>query len=552
MAETGENKAAPGRWGVWRRLPWLCVLLAIAGGVALNWLAAEADHAIVNVLTFLLSVAGWLFLVLALMLSRLPRLWWLTALFGPILAMVVLFSLYRIERLDGELNPQFRSRWQTAQPLPKAKSTATAIPAERWESRPTDFPQFLGKNRDGMLAGPEIEDDWQANPPEIAWKVPVGDGWSSFAVQGDVAITMEQRGEQEWVTAYDLQSGQLWWKYAIDALHTNPMGGTGPRSTPTIAGSQVFACSAVSRLVCLDLATGEEQWSQDLLALTGTTQAQFELAVAWGRAASPLVSNGLVIIPLGGAPGKAVNTLIAFDVLTGEERWRAGDDQISYASPVVFNLLGAEQLLIVAEKKMLALDPVNGRSLWSVDWPGSSAGGANISQPVQVNDRQILMSKGYGGGCQVIEVAQDGDQWSVETKWTNPTALKTKFTSAVVHDGYAYALSDGILECIALSDGSRQWKRGRYKQGQVLLVGHRLLITAENGSLVLVDATPERFTELATLPVIGDVTWNTPALAGKRLLMRNSDEAACVLLPVRSDVPLAGRAESAELENGSE
>ena len=110
--------------------------------------------------------------------------------------------------------------------------------------------------------------------------------------------------------------------------------------------------------------------------------------------------------------------------------------------------------------------------------------------------------------------------------------LKRKFTNSVVKDGYAYGLSDGILECVALKDGKRQWKNGRYRQGQLLLVGEHLLITSEAGEVVLVQVDPRNFDEVARFAAIGDVTWNTAALSGNRLLIRNADEAACVILPL--------------------
>ncbi len=105
----------------------------------------------------------------------------------------------------------------------------------------------------------------------------------------------------------------------------------------------------------------------------------------------------------------------------------------------------------------------------------------------------------------------------------------------MISKGFAYGLNDGILECVNVESGKRAWKKGRYRHGQVLLVGETLVITAENGSIVLVATDPKELRELASLPVIGDVTWNTAALSGNRLLMRNSDEAACVILPLKSD-----------------
>jgi outer membrane protein assembly factor BamB len=120
----------------------------------------------------------------------------------------------------------------------------------------------------------------------------------------------------------------------------------------------------------------------------------------------------------------------------------------------------------------------------------------------------------------------------VRPVWQDSKLLKTKFTNVVLHDGHAFGLSDGILECVRLADGKRVWKRGRYGQGQMLRVGGVLLVQAESGAVVLVEATPDEPRELARLEAIAGQTWNNPCLAGARLLVRNAEEAACYDLPV--------------------
>ena len=167
-------------------------------------------------------------------------------------------------------------------------------------------------------------------------------------------------------------------------------------------------------------------------------------------------------------------------------------------------------------------------------WPSHSNGDASVSQPIVVDDSHVLLSKGYGGGSELLKISKSDSAWSAETVWKVEGVLRTKFTSCVIKDGYAFGLNDGILECAALETGKRTWKKGRYRHGQILLIGDTLVITAENGAVVLVAADPKEHRELASLQVIGDVTWNTAALSGDRLLMRNSDEAACVILPLRS------------------
>lgn len=535
--EAPRSSQKPGKRKGLRSWPGVAVGLvalgAVGGMLIAQWNASDLDFAAVNVISAICLLVLWGCLVAALRLSSLPRgvSWAVTVL--PVICLALFLCFYRVERLDGELVPKFRHRW--AEPPALTIQAATAVNAESqlFEPRTTDFPHFLGPTRNGVVVAPAILTDWEQAAPQVLWTIPVGPGWSGFAVQGDIAITMEQRDVQEWVTAYNANSGELVWSYAMEGRHFNMMGGAGPRSTPSIANGLVYAASAVSQLVCLDLRTGQEKWQQSLLELAGTTQEAFEKEVSWGRSASPLVWNGLVIASLGGAKAAGpVQTLIACDAVTGEERWRVGDDQISYSSPTLLTIGGEEQIAIISERALLAFSPTDQQKLWSVDWPGSSAGAATVSQPIQVGDNQVFMSKGYGEGCQLIEVQFENDQWTPTVLWQNKTALRTKFTSAVVHAGHAYGLSDGILECVDLRDGQRKWKKGRYQQGQVLLVGAQLVITSERGEIVLVDASPDAFVERAKFDVIGDVTWNTAALSGDRLFMRNSDEAACVRLPM--------------------
>ncbi len=519
------------------KLALVLIPLLIVGITLVRFAADDVDFAIANLLTALMSLLLWLFGVIALYCTPgISRLFWKGLLAAPFVLGLVVAGLFEFERLDGELKPRFRPRWSPDATLPTLSDTPVENAVEqdeRFVSRQTDFPQFLGPNRDGMLPDWKIGTNWTANPPEILWKQPIGEGWSGFAVQGDVAITLEQRDQQEWVSAYSILNGGLIWHYTIEAFHTHVAGGTGPRSTATISEGRVYACSAVSQLVCLDLYSGEPMWTQELLELGGVKQAEFETLVAWGRAGSPLVTDGRVIVPLGGAADDA-QPIIAFDADTGQELWRGGMGQISYASPSLAEIRGVPQILLVAEDHLAAFAPESGDELWRVPWPGVSNANASVSQPIVLNSTHVFQSKGYGQGSRLTEVDFKDGQWQTSQVWDNQRVLRTKFTNCVVREGYVYGLSDGILECIDLATGKRQWKRGRYRQGQLLLVGPHLLISAENGDVVLVEARPDEFAELARFPVIGDVTWNSLTLSGDRMLMRNSDEAACVRLPVVS------------------
>lgn len=543
MNATADDSARPPKtFGLASIILFTLAIVAIGGMLMLRWTAADRDYAVVNAITGVAILLAWILASSGLFASGLPR-WMCRTAFGvPILGAAVFFSLYRVERVDGELKPHFVSRWQPEQALATPTGLSEAAQDLAWlQPRDTDSPQYLGPARDGVVRGVTLVNNWSQEPPQIAWKNPIGDGWSGFAIQGDLAITMEQRDAQEWVTAYDIRSGEMIWKYAIPGLHFNVMGGTGPRSTPTIHAGRVYALSAISTFACLDLTTGEEIWSTELL---DETQAEFERLVAWGRSGSPLIVDDKVIVPLGGV-AKSPACLIALDRLSGEEIFRAGQDQISYSSPTLMTLAGVEQLVYTSETKLAGYDLTDGQLLWEIPAPGTSAGDSNIAQPVPVGDDQVLLTKGYGAGGRLIQVSHDdASGWDATELWHTNSVLKTKFTTAVIRDGYAYALSDGILECVEAATGKRQWKRGRYRQGQLLLVGEHLLITSEGGEIVLVAADPEEFRELGRLQVIGDVTWNTAAISGNRLLMRNSDEIACIILPTQETFAGEGSGEA--------
>jgi outer membrane protein assembly factor BamB len=360
--------------------------------------------------------------------------------------------------------------------------------------------------------------DWSARPPREVWRQPVGLGWSSFAVVGAAAFTQEQRGDQELVVCYDLKTGKVRWTHADTARFHEAMGGDGPRSTPTVAGGRVYALGATGILNCLDGATGKLLWTRE--TLKGIPNLE------WGKSSSPLVFDDLVLVSGGNTAGPS---LLAFNKDNGNPVWQAGHDKSSYSSPVLADLAGRRQVVMVNARSVTGHDPADGHILWEYSWPGELA---KASQPVVLEGDRVLLSAGYGLGCVLLQVKDEGGAaQAVSERWSN-RYLKTQFSNVVVRDGFVYGLDDGVLTCLDLDTGKRRWKGGRYGYGQVLLAGDLILVQAESGSVVLVEATPDRHHELARLPALKGKTWNNPALAGPYLVVRNDQEAACYRLPL--------------------
>ena len=312
------------------------------------------------------------------------------------------------------------------------------------------------------------------------------------------------------------------------------LAGVGPRATPTIDEGMVYTLGATGRLFCLDGATGSVVWKKDLRKETGVTEEDDLRDLPYGRANSPLVVGDLLIVPAGGPESQKCVSLVAYHKKTGARVWQGGRRQISYSSPVLATLAGVEQILIVNEDYVSGHDVQSGHTLWEHPWPGSSSSKANVSQAVPVSigntppDR-VFLSKGYGTGAALIRILPDGDgTLTTEELWNNSRVMRTKFTNVAVRDGYVYGLSDGILECVELETGQRKWKGGRYGHGQILRVGQLLLVLAESGELLLVEASPDRdHSVLGRFQALEGMTWNNLALYGHYLLVRNAREAAC-------------------------
>lgn len=406
---------------------------------------------------------------------------------------------------------------------PVASAGDPLVPAERVTaapavvSLPLDAPywtDFRGPRRDGHYRERPILTNWPAGGLKPIWKQPVGGGYSSFVIAGGRAFTIEQRGQQEVVAAYDMATGRELWTNGWQALFRESLGGDGPRATPTWAEGMVYALGATGELRALEETTGRVVWRKNILEENGASNLD------WGMAASPLVVDGTLIVLPGGPNGRSV---VAYDRRTGARAWSALGDKQAYSSPMLVTLAGVRQILVFSATRLMGLSPDRGDLLW--DYPWRTDFDINASQPLVLDDHRVFLSSGYGTGAAVIEVTANAPRFSVREVWRN-NRMKNQFTSSVLHEDFVYGLDESILACMHAATGELRWKGGRYGYGQVLLANGHLIVLAENGDLALVRATPERHEEIVRFPALSGKTWNHPAIAGGYLLIRNLAEMA--------------------------
>jgi outer membrane protein assembly factor BamB len=224
--------------------------------------------------------------------------------------------------------------------------------------------------------------------------------------------------------------------------------------------------------------------------------------------------------------------------------WKADDQHKSnetYDSPMLADLCGQRQVLIFNDDVISGFDPATGKRLWHSPWYGEES---KATQPLVLPGDRLLLASGYGVGAALLQLSRGNDGQIVATEVWQNRKLKPKFSNLVHREDYVYGLDEGILTCLEIDSGQQQWKKGRYGHGQILLVGDKILIQAEQGEIVLVEASPKGHRELSRFPALEGKTWNHPVLVPPYLLVRNDQQAACYELAL--DAPLSEQSVVAE------
>ncbi len=424
------------------------------------------------------------------------------------------------------------------------------------EDRP-DWNSLRGNNFDGHSAETGIVHSWSSDGPPVLWTRKLGQGYSGFTGKADRIFTQFQTAVSQYVVCLDRNDGKTIWKYGYDWSYKSAGLYPGPRATPTLDDDKLYYTSPSGKLGCLKQENGSLLWEVNFVE-------QFDAKpIGFGYACSPLVVNDLVIIPVGGKD----SSVVAFNKLTGKVVWRAGDDEISYASilPVTRN----ERRLLVAYLKnaLLLLDQNSGELLSRKSI--SNGYDEHSAWPIY-SEPYLWVSAPFRKGSRLFKLS-DGDTPELETVWGRD-AMSNDVASSVLVDGSIFGFdiydvqskvhrpSRGQFRCIDFLTGKSKWENGSKRERRKIQsaddvpaeqpVGHssvihadgKLILFNDTGELILLAANPNKFDLLARASVLGgEICWTQPMLLDRRLYLRNQTQVVCLYLGDPNDLKQQGK-----------
>jgi outer membrane protein assembly factor BamB len=401
---------------------------------------------------------------------------------------------------------------QTVHKSALAKRSAAAVkPAAVGE----DWLVWGGKNRDFIVNTAGLADSWPAEGPKKIWSRPLGDGYSAVAEEGGVLYTAYRRNSHDVITALDAATGKTIWEYEYDNPFTNSYSeavGPGPYAMPEVVGDRLITASGTGKIHSLDKKTGKVKWSHDLYNEFHATQLQY------GYSCHALPYKDMLIYQAGGE-GDGV---IAFRQSDGAVVWKALQFTNSHSSPLLINVDGQPQVVVLAAKTVFGFNPDNGALLWTHEHV--TPYGLAISTPVWAPGNLLFVASAYGEGARTLHLSQSGGKTKVDQLWYDPH-LQLHIGTAIQRDGYVYISRgyDGpvLMTAVELKTGKIMWHQRGFAKAQLLWADGKLILADQDGTLALCRATPQKFEVLSKASVLQSIAWTPPTLVGTRLYLRD-------------------------------
>lgn len=397
-----------------------------------------------------------------------------------------------------------------------------------------DWPQYRGPEGDGKSSESISDRPWSGGAPETLWKIETPLGFSSFSVAGGRATTLISRDGREVCLTVDADTGEELWSATLgesdyghgggNAGASDNRGGDGPRSTPAIDGRHVYVYDSHLVLSCFDAADGDLVWRRDVIE-------EFDGEnIKWLNATSPVI-DGETIYVGGGGPGKS---FLAFRRDTGDLVWGRGDETITHASPRVTTIDGRTQVVYFVRSGLVGVDADSGDEIWRTPFPFSVSTAAS---PV-TSGNLVYCSAGYGVGAGLFRLGtgRAGEVGEPDEVWFKPNELMNHWSTPIIHDGHLYGIFEfkkygrAPLQCVNLKSGEIVWREQGFGPGNCALAGDKLVVLSDAGELAIVEATPDRYRELARADLLEGKCWSTPAVSDGRVYIRSTEEGGCFRL----------------------
>ncbi len=375
-----------------------------------------------------------------------------------------------------------------------------------------NWPQWRGPGRDGISPATGLLKRWPAGGPPKVWEASgLGEGYASFSEGGRKLFTQGQKNGKQYVIALDQTDGSTVWE-AENGPAYNDRRGSGPRGTPTVDGERLYALSGAGRLLCADVVAGKTIWQADII------QRFRGQNISWGISESPLIDGEKVIV----SPGGSGAGIVALNKASGELIWKSESDEPGYSSPVIAQVGGVKQYVLLTGEAGIGLRASDGKLLWR--YSKVSNGTANVATPIVSGDK-VFLSSDYGTGCALLQLEPTGDGVKAAEIYFSRD-MRNHYSSSVLLDGYLYGFSSQILTAMKFDTGEVAWKDRAVGKGQVISAEGLLYLLSEDGVVGLAEATPQAYQEISRFEIgRGNYpTWTLPVIANGRMILRDQDK----------------------------
>ncbi len=376
-----------------------------------------------------------------------------------------------------------------------------------------DWPQWRGPNRDGKVRRFTAPRKW---PKELTqkWKTTVGLGDATPALVGNKLYVFTRQGADEVTLCLNATNGKELWKnkYAAQEVTGAASRHPGPRSSPTVADGKVITLGVGGVLSCLDAANGEVMWRKDPFP---------KVVPRFFAAMSPIITDGIVIAHLGGQGNGAI---IAYDLATGNEKWRWADEGPDYGSPFLLTVAGVKQIAAPTEKSVAGIAVADGKLLWQ--FPSVPPRMAyNAATPIV--DGQTVIFAAKGRGTKAIKIQKQRGSFTANELWSNPE-LGVQFSTPVLKDGLLFGLSDrNNLFCINAQTGQTAWANatacGSRGFGSIVDVGSCLVVLTNDSELIIFKPDGKAYSEITRYKVAETPIYAHPVIAGNRVFVKDEE-----------------------------